>query len=163
MRPDRAIPGDRPCDKNREQGPRGSCRCVPRGVEGHYLLCSPTAPLKHLSSGQKQSPLRFVDCQTWQKRSRQFSNVLRSAKLRSTFFPMLSAPLHTPLLHSKSHMDCKENGISVVLAPSHTWILQPRLSCERQSASQAPWWRLPEQLVLNQKWILPGLHVQVQY
>lgn len=69
---------------------------------------------------------------------------------RSTFFPMLSAPLHTPqLLHCKSHMDCKGNGISVVLAPSH---LNPPTGClVRDRALPRHLGGLPEQLVLNQE------------
>lgn len=35
MRPDRAIPGDRPCDKNREQGPRDAALVSPGVGEGH--------------------------------------------------------------------------------------------------------------------------------
>ena len=35
MRPDRAIPGDAPCDTNRQQGPREAVLVSPGVGEGH--------------------------------------------------------------------------------------------------------------------------------
>lgn len=121
-------------------GPQGGCPCVPRGGGRPHLLCSPTAPLKHLSSGPKQSPQDSWTVQTWQKESRLNFQMSSGLQTRSTFSHAFCSSAHpTAKPHSKSHMDCKETGSSVVLA-LFTLESSNGLSCERQSASQAPWW-----------------------